>query len=76
MLLLILGLVLFLGIHLLSIVSPCARLTLMEQLGLVPYKAVSGLIAIDCRSGYLRGGHLLAALAADRCPGRAALAHH
>ena len=46
MLFLILGLILFLGIHSLAIVSPNARLTLIERLGLWPYKAVYGLIAI------------------------------
>lgn len=46
MLLLILGLILFLGIHSLAIVSPGARLTLVERLGLWPYKAIYSLIAI------------------------------
>lgn len=46
MLYLIAGLVLFLGIHSLAIVSPAARLTLIERLGLWPYKAVYGLIAL------------------------------
>ncbi len=46
MLLLIVGLIVFLGIHSLAIVSPGARLTLIERLGLWPYKAIYSLIAL------------------------------
>lgn len=46
MTLLILGLILFLGVHSLSIVSPGTRETLVTRLGEWPYKGVYSLIAL------------------------------
>lgn len=43
---LVLGLILFLGPHSISIVAPGARESLVKKLGLWPYKIVYGLIAI------------------------------
>jgi uncharacterized membrane protein len=60
MLLLILGLVVFLGVHSIAIISPGARLTLIERLGLWPYKliyslfAIIGLVLIICGWGEAR----------------------
>lgn len=46
MLLLILGLVLFLGIHSVSIVSACGRNRLVQQLGEVPWKGLYSLVSL------------------------------
>jgi uncharacterized membrane protein len=46
MLYLVLGLIVFLGIHSLAMVSPAARQALIARLGLMPYKLVYSVIAI------------------------------
>jgi uncharacterized membrane protein len=46
MLYLIIGLILFLGIHSLAIFSPAGRLTLIGKFGLLGYKALYGVIAL------------------------------
>ncbi len=46
MLYLVIGLIVFLGIHSLAIVSPAGRLALIGKLGLLPYKLLYSVIAI------------------------------
>lgn len=46
MLYLVIGLIVFLGIHSLAIVSPAGRLALIDKLGLLPYKLLYSVIAI------------------------------